>query len=281
MIRLDRVGETIGPAFHEYGVRDVVLYHLGIGAGVDDLAFVYEGVRTGLQVCPTYAVVPSFSPLKEALSRLDVPMETILHGEETIVLRKEIPPCGRLYTMARVPAVYDKGKAALVIVETETTDNASGELLFCTRASIFCRGLGGFGGTPGPRGEAYAIPEERPPDFELPELTNKNQAILYRLSGDLNPLHIDSVVASAAGFPRPILHGLCTFGFAGRAVVKGACGNAVSKLKEFGCRFSAPVFPGEMITTRGWRMGRGLYHVRVSTERGDVLSNSYARVLEG
>ncbi|MEK6697148.1 MAG: MaoC/PaaZ C-terminal domain-containing protein [Candidatus Deferrimicrobiota bacterium] len=279
MMRLERVGETIGPVVHEYRTRDVALYHLGIGAGADDLDLVYEGVRGGLKVCPTFAVIPSFPAIIAALSRFEVPPGSILHGEEAIFLEKPIPPRGKLSTTARVPAVYDKGKAALLIVETESADEA-GEPLFRTRASVFCRGLGGFGGDPGPRVDARPVPAGRAPDFEVAGPTAESQAALYRLSGDLNPLHIDPAVASAAGFPRPILHGLCTFGFAGRAVVRGACGNDVGRLREFGCRFSAPVFPGETVTTRGWRMGGGLYLLQVSTGRGDVLSQAYACVRE-
>lgn len=277
MMRLERVGETVGPVVHEYGTRDVVLYHLGIGAGPDDLDLVYEGVRGGLKVCPTFAVIPSFPAMMKALSRFEVPLESILHGEETIFIEKPIPPRGKLSTTARVPALYDKGKAALLVVETESADE-EGEILFRTRASVFCRGLGGFGGDPGPRVDTRPVPAVHVHDFEVAGPTVASQAALYRLSGDLNPLHIDPVVASAAGFPGPILHGLCTFGFAGRAVVRGACGNDVGRLREFGCRFSAPVFPGEMITTRGWRMGDGLYLLQVSTGRGDVLSQAYARV---
>ncbi len=280
MIRLDRIGETVGPDVHEYDVRDVALYHLGIGAGADDLRYVYEGVPGGLIVCPTYAVIPAFAPFTKVLGLLDVPLASVLHGEEAIFLDGAIPPRGKLFTRSRVPAVHDKGKAALLIMETETADEA-GTVLFRTRASLFCRGLGGFGGDPGPRGEVRAVHAGRPPDFEVSRRAGENQAALYRLSGDTNPLHIDPAAAAAAGFPRPILHGLCTFGFAGRAVLAAACGNDAGRFKEFGCRFSAPVFPGETVVTSGWKMGGGLYHLRVSTERGDVLSNAYARVEGG
>lgn len=276
-IRMDRIGETIGPEVHEYGVRDVILYHLGIGAGADDLRYVYEGAPGGLIVCPTYAVVPAFGLFMNVLRLLEVPLASILHGEESIVLCGAIPPRGRLFTRGWASGVYDKRKAALLIVETETADDA-GTVLFRTSASLFCRGLGGFGGDPGPRGEVRAIPEGRPPDFEVSRKTGEDQAALYRLSGDANPLHIDPAAAAAAGFQRPILHGLCTFGFAGRAVLAAACGNDAGRFKEFGCRFRAPVFPGETVVTAGWEMGGGLYHLRVFTGRGDVLSNAYARV---
>ncbi len=277
MINLDAVGKVNGTAVHEYGSRDVVLYHLGIGARGSDLEFVYEGVLGGLKVCPTYAVVPMLEPLMKVLPRFNVPLKTVLHGEQTIILERAIPAEGVLLTTVNVPAVYDKGKAALMIVDSETTDKA-GNVLFRTRASLFCQGLGGFGGDPGPKTIVRKIPEGRKPDFEISRQTGENQAALYRLSGDLNPLHIDPMAASFAGFPHPILHGLCTFGFAGRAVLEGVCGNEVRRFKEFGVRFSTPVIPGDIITTRGWKMEEGIYHLQVATGRGDVLSNAYARV---
>lgn len=277
MINLEAVGKSNGATVHEYATRDVILYHLGIGARGSDLEFVYEGVLGGLKVCPTYAVVPMLEPLMKVLPKFNVPLKAVLHGEQAIYLERAIPSQGVLLTTAKVPAVYDKGKAALLMVDTETADKA-GNVLFRTRASLFCQGLGGFGGDPGPKAQAREIPKSRKPDFEIFQETRENQAALYRLSGDLNPLHIDPMVASFSGFSRPILHGLCTYGFAGRAVLEGACGNDVGRLKEFGVRFSTPVIPGDTITTRGWEMGGGMYHLQMSTGRGDVLSNAYARV---
>jgi acyl dehydratase len=258
----------------------VILYHLGIGAGAADLDLVYEKTAGGLKVCPTYSVVTLMEPLMKVLLQFNVPLREVLHGEQTIFLERAIPPEGVFLTTAMVPAVYDKGKAAILILETASTDR-SGNLLFRTRASIFCRGLGGFGGDPGPMAEDRQIPSGRKPDFEISRKTGENQAALYRLSGDWNPLHIDPMAASFAGFPRPILHGLCTFGVAGRAVLEEACGNKVGRFKEFGVRFSDTVFPGDTITTRGWRMEGDVYHLQVSTKNGEVLSNAYACVGEG
>ncbi|WP_051463219.1 MaoC family dehydratase [Deferrisoma camini] len=280
MIHLDAVGEVLGPFVHRYSWRDVVLYHLGIGARASDLEYVYEGVAGGLRVCPSFAVVPVLAPYMAVLRRLRVPVASILHGEQTIRLHGPLPPEGEFHTTARASAVYDKGKAALLIAESRTTD-ASGALLFETRAAVLCRGMGGWGGDPGPRPEPRTVPGDRPPDFEASEPTAENQAALYRLCGDTNPLHIDPAAARAAGFPRPILHGLCTFGFVCRAVVSRACGGNPTRLREMGVRFVAPVFPGQTITTRGWRVGPGTYHLGVSTESGEVLSNAYARVDEG
>ena len=279
MIRLDRVGKPNGTTVHEYTERDVILYHLGIGAGAGDLEFVYEGVNGGLKVCPTFAVVPMFEPMLALLPRFDVPFRSVLHGEQAIFLERPIPARGVFLTTASVPAVYDKGKAALLVVETETTDKA-GKALFRTRVSLFCQGLGGFGGDPGPKTPSLEVPKDRSPDFEIAQDTLETQAVLYRLSGDRNPLHVDPIAASFAGFPRPILHGLCTFGFVGRAVLRGACGNRVDRIRELGVRFSAPVYPGETITTQGWDMGDGMHRLRVHCKGREVLSNAYARIGE-
>lgn len=279
MIRLDRVGKSNGATVHEYTERDVILYHLGIGAGAEDLDLVYEGVNGGLKVCPTYAVVPMMEPLMKLLPQFNVPFRNVLHGEQAIFLERPIPPRGTLITTAKVPFVHDKGKAAILVVETETTDQA-GKPLFKTRASLFCQGLGGFGGDPGPKARVLEIPKERKPDYEITQETLDSQAILYRLSGDLNPLHVDPIAASFAGFSRPILHGLCTFGFVGRAVLRGLCGNRVDLIKEFGARFAAPVYPGEAITTRGWDVGDGTHSLRVACNGREVLSNAYVRLKE-
>jgi acyl dehydratase len=279
MIRLDRLGKSNGATVHEYTERDVILYHLGIGARAEDLDFVYEGVNGGLKVCPTFAVVPMLEPMMKLLPQFNVPFRSVLHGEQAIFLERPIPPRGMFLTTAKVPAVYDKGKAAILVIETETTDNA-GKPLFKTRASLFCQGMGGFGGDPGPKSDVLEIPKKRKPDFEITRGTLDSQAVLYRLSGDLNPLHVDPIAASFAGFPRPILHGLCTFGFVGRAALQGICGSRVDLLKEIGVRFTAPVYPGEAITTQGWRIGDGMHSLRAECSGREVLSNAYARVKE-
>lgn len=278
-VDLGGVGKVRATTIHEYSARDVILYHLGIGVGPEDLDFVYEGVRVGPKVCPSFAVVPLFEPMRNLLAQLRIPFRTVLHGEQTILMDDAIPPKGMFITTATAPAIYDKGKAAVVVFATETTDKA-GKRLFRARMSLFCRGLGGFGGDPGPGAPPLEIPQDKPPDFEWSQRTAHNQAALYRLSGDLNPLHIDPLAASFAGFRSPILHGLCTFGFVGRAILREVCQDDIGRFAEFGVRFSAPVYPGDTITTRGWGMGGGLYHLRVATERGEVLSNAYARVRE-
>jgi acyl dehydratase len=277
MIDTSRVGLTLGPLDHKVTWRDVILYHLGIGARSKDLHFVWEGAAGGLQVCPSYAVIPAFQPFFRVLKELKIDLRTVLHGEEAIRLHGPIPSEGILKTTVKVAGIYDKKKAALVVLETQTTDEA-GTALFDTRASLFCRGLGGWGGDPGPKAESVPVPRDRAPDFEISQKTTQEQAAIYRLSGDVNPLHIDPETAQAAGFPKPILHGLCTFGFATRAILEGACGGDVNRLKAFQVRFADVVFPGDVITTRGWKLEGGRYAIEAATERAVVLSHALAVV---
>lgn len=277
MIDLSQVGTTVGPVTQSYTWRDVVLYHLGIGARATDLHLVYERAPGGLKVCPTYAVIPAFNPLLQVLECIKIDLKTVLHGEEAIRLHGPIPAEGTFQTRMTVTGVYDKRKAALVVLDTQTTDG-NGSLLFETRASLFCRGLGGWGGDPGPKTEPVEIPADRKPDFTVSSKTCENQAALYRLCGDTNPLHIDPQAARAAGFDRPILHGLCTYGFVGRAILEGACGNDPGRLKAFQARFSDVVFPGDTITTRGWHMGGGVFHLEAATERARVLTSTKVEI---
>ena len=231
----------------------------------------------GPKVLPTFAVVPSFTAMLEVCSKLGANMAMVVHGEQTIRLHRPIPPSGTLATVAVVTGIYDKGKGAVAVVEAKTVDENQ-QPVFDNVFSIFVRGAGGFGGERGP--EAVAIdPPNRKPDFAITERTAPEQAALYRLSGDLNPLHISPQMAAAVGFERPILHGLCTYGFAGRAVVRAACGGDTSKLRSFAARFSAPVMPGDELTTAGWLHSDGSYLIRVTTGDGKtVLSNARAEI---
>ena len=279
MINLDLVGKSFGPSVFEYSWRDVILYHLGIGASARDLDFVFEGARDGLQVIPTFGVIPAFDVLWQVVKSLNVDVQKVLHGEQAIFAENPISPRGKLLTTARLEGIYDKGKAALVEVRSETVSE-QGETLFRCVAVFFCRGEGGWGGDPGPKAERHEVPGDRPPDFAVADQTSPNQAVLYRLMGDVNPLHVDPEFAAGAGFKQPILHGLCTFGFAARAVLKAVCDNDVRRLKEFRVRFSNVVFPGETVTTRGWKVKPGFYQVEAATPGGVALSQAYARVAE-
>jgi acyl dehydratase len=272
---LSQVGKRIEPLTFTYAWKDVVLYHLGIGARADELDFLVEA--SGPKVYPTFAVVPTFAANLQVLAALGGNLLNVVHGAQRIALFRPVPPEGTLRTTAVVSAVHDKGKGALAVVDTESTD-ASGHKVFDTQWQIFYRGEGGFGGERGPEAAAVEIPA-RDADFREEQTTLDTQSLLYRLSGDVNPIHASPDVARMAGFPRPILHGLCTFGFVGRAAVRHACGGDPARLRVLEARFSKIVFPGDTLVTEGWRAGARV-PLRVTTrERGEnVLSHAFAEV---
>ena len=274
-VDLKAVGKKLGAVTHTYGERDVMLYALGIGCGTDDLQFTYE---RDLKVLPTFAVIPSFPAMLNLGDAMDVNPAMVLHGEQRIELHAEIPTSGTITTTPMIKAIYDKVKGAVVVVETESVD-PKGRLLFRNTAGIFARGEGGFGGDRGPSGPRN-LPPDRPPDKSIAMKTLPQQALLYRLSGDMNPLHADPDFAKLGGYDRPILHGLCTFGHAGRAVLRAYCRNDPARMKSFEVRFSGVVFPGETITTDMWQIAPGKIVLTARTERGEaVLSSAAAEVV--
>ena len=274
----DLVGRPLEPVRHSYTWRDTVLYALGVGARTEgELDYLYEG--RGPRVLPTFAVVPSFRALVQVVGALGADPLAILHGEQTVKLAGLIPPSGELVTRAEVTGIHDKGKGALVVVVART-ESGAGQPLFENTFSLFVRGAGGFGGDRGPQARTLEPPADRAPDFQDSQATSLDQAALYRLSGDLNPLHIAPEVGVAAGFGRPILHGLCTYGFAGRAVVAHACGGDPARLRSLSARFSGVVFPGDTLTTSGWKSdAAGGFIIQVARQDGQVvLSNAVAEV---
>jgi acyl dehydratase len=275
-IKLDLVGKKSDPVPFVYSWKDVVLYSLGVGARVDELDFLYE--MRGPRVLPTFAVIPSFTSMITVAGDLGAHPMMILHGEQKIVLHRPIPPNARLTTVSEVKAIYDKGKGAVVVVECNTVDEKH-EPVFDNVFSIFVRGEGGFGGERGPEAPKLEPPAGKAPDFEITQATTPEQALLYRLSGDINPLHADPQMAKIGGFDKPILHGLCTYGFAGRAILQGACGGDEKRLKSFAARFSGTVLPGDTLTTRGWKREGGSWLLTVTTQDGkQVLTNATAEV---
>ena len=275
-INLSSVGKKLGSVTHSYTERDVMLYALGVGAGRDELQFTYEG---DLKVLPTFAVIPAFPAMMNLGNVMaDINPAMVLHGEQSINLLAPIPTSGTLTTTPTIKAVYDKVKGAVVVVETETVD-AKGALLFRNTSSIFVRGEGGFGGDRGPSG-ARNLPPDRPADKSVSMKTSPDQALVYRLSGDMNPLHADPNFARMGGFDTPILHGLCTFGHAGRAVLQSWCGNDPQRLKSFEVRFAGVVYPGETIVTDMWQVEKGKIALTAKTaERGEtVLASAGAEV---
>ncbi|MEU5546050.1 MaoC/PaaZ C-terminal domain-containing protein [Streptomyces sioyaensis] len=241
--------------------KDVQLYHLGIGAGAatpekphpatdpDELRYTLE---SALHVLPSFATVAGGGmALAGGLSApgIDVDLAAVLHGGQTVTVHRPLPVRGRATQTSSVPAVYDKGKAAVIVLRSEIADE-DGPLWTCD-TQIFVRGEGGFGGDRGPSAR-LELPE-RAPDLHTERRIREDQALLYRLSGDWNPLHADPEFAALAGFDRPILHGLCTYGVTLKAVVDTVLGGEVSRVTSYAARFAGVVFPGETLRLRMWR----------------------------
>jgi 3-hydroxyacyl-CoA dehydrogenase/3a,7a,12a-trihydroxy-5b-cholest-24-enoyl-CoA hydratase len=266
-IDLNAVGRPLPPITHTYSEKDVMLYALGVGAGTDDLQFTYE---RDLQVLPTFGVIPAFAAMFSLGPVMQVNPMMVLHGEQRIELYAPIPTRGTLTTTPTVRAVYDKIKGALIIVDAETVDD-KGKRIFKNTFGTFARGEGGFGGERGPSGPRN-VPPDRRPDAVVEMLTLPQQALIYRLSGDMNPLHADPDFAKMGGFDRPILHGLCTFGYVGRAVLRSCCANDPARLRALDVRFAGVVFPGETIVTEMWKTDGSDVIVQAKTkERGEVV----------
>ncbi len=249
-INPDAVGVTGEPRRRSWTSKDALLYAVGIGAGTEELAFTTENTRdTRQQVFPTFAVIVGGggTPM-DKVGSFNAAM--MVHGEQGIELLDVIPPEGEFESVGKCTAIYDKGSAALLEFESESTNLATGKPLLRTRTALFCRGEGGFGGERGPT-EKIEFPEATP-DHSVTYVTREDQALTYRLSGDRNPLHSDPAFAAMGGFSKPILHGLCTYGFTGRALLHALCGSDPSRFKSMNARFSRPVIPGDALTVSIW-----------------------------
>jgi acyl dehydratase len=251
---LSAVGARTAPHVFSYTWRDAVLYALSIGARREELDYLYEA--RGPRVYPTFAVIPAMAAANEGLARSGVELEQIVHGAQEITLHAPLPSSGTLRTIGEVRAIFDMKKLAQIVVSTETRAE-DGTLLAETEWTILARGAGGFGGKPPPRrADEAPIPKDRLADFRVEEPTSPEQALLYRLTGDTNPLHADPELAARVGFPQgPILHGLCTFGHLSRALIHGGlCGDA-RRLRRLGAQFRRPVWPGDTLVTEGFWVG--------------------------
>jgi acyl dehydratase len=258
-INPDAVGSTGEPAETSWTSKDALLYAVGVGAGQDpldpaELPFVTENsMEVTQRVLPTFAVVlPDVTAALGTIGSFNPVM--LVHGEERVHLHREIPVRGAVTTVAEVTAVWDKGSGAVVEITSRSNLVEDGEPLFEVVMSAFIRGEGGWGGERGPSA-VPEIPEDRDPDVTVTWPTRPEQALVYRLSGDRNPLHSDPSFAAMAGFDRPILHGLCTYGFTGRALLRELCDSDPSRFESISGRFSSPVLPGEDLTVQIWRSG--------------------------
>lgn len=279
------VGYRPPPFSVAYDERDVALYALGVGAPADpldpnELKFVYELSGAGFVALPTFSTialsrmvttllgglpgVPSFNPM------------LLVHGEHAITFHRITPTSGTLELRPHVSAVYDKGSGAVVVIDLGVFAPDGGKIAL-HQASLFIRGLGGFGGE---RGASSAdLTPARAPDVTHEERTTPTQALLYRLSGDTNPLHADPALAALGGFERPILHGLCSYGYAARAILRHICDNDPARLRELRARFAKPVFPGEALRTDLWRESDQVAFRTTVVERSEVvLSHGMARI---
>jgi acyl dehydratase len=266
------VGEPGEARERSWTSKDALLYAIGVGAGLGDplrdLEFTTENSE-GIEqkVLPTYGVLLAQAGSARSIGDFDRAM--LVHAEQYVELHRPLSVAGTLQTSATITGIYDKGSGALVESESVAVDPLTGEPVITTRTGTFIRGEGGFGGDRG-----TSAPWERPdraPDHKVVELTRPEQALLYRLSGDRNPLHADPKFAARGGFTRPILHGLCTYGFTGRVLLHELCGSDPARFRSMSGRFSAPVLPGESLVVSIWRDGEGTALFQTAKEDGTVV----------
>jgi acyl dehydratase len=271
-------GARLADGESSYNRDKVILYHLGLGAGVpptspSELEYTYE---KNLKVLPSFAVIPAFGSMGGigSIPGLKFNSAMLLHGEQEVILHRPLPVEAKLKTSAHVPEIYDKGKAALVVLEAQARDAATGQPLFTNRFSLFIRGEGGFGGDSGPK-VGNAAPE-RAPDGVVERKTLPQQALIYRLSGDKNPLHADPEFAKIGGFDKPIIHGLCSYGIACKAIVDEVLGGDVAQVARYQARFAGVAFPGETYRISYWKDGakRILLEAASAERSAKIISNA-------
>jgi len=264
----DAVGSTSEPVEATWDGRDALLYAVGIGAGHEELEFTTENTKGVEQVVfPTFPVVIGWGA-GSAMGKVGSFDPTqLVHGKQAITLHRPIPVSGKVTLQGEITGMFDKGKAA--VIDSATTATLDGEPLFTLNSSVFIRGAGGFGGERGSSGPQN-VPPDRAADHEVTYVTSRDQAFVYRLSGDRNPLHTDPGFAAMGGFDTPILHGLCTYGFTGRGLLHALCDSDPSRFQHIAGRFASPVFPGEALTIRMWETGVGEAVFTTSAGAGDT-----------
>jgi acyl dehydratase len=266
-INPDAVGSKSEPIEVSWDSKDCLLYAVGIGAGTGELAFTTENTSGVEQrVFPTFPVVIGWGAGSAMANIGEFNWAMLVHGQQSVTLHQSLPVEGTATLQSEIVAIYDKGKAAVVV--SETTATIGGAPLYTTTSSAFIRGEGGWGGDRGPSGPQN-VPPERAPDHQVTYQTSPDQALVYRLSGDRNPLHSDPAFAAMGGFDRPILHGLCTYGFTGRALLHSLCDGDPSRFAHVEGRFASPVLPGEALTISMWEVDGG--DAVFTTSAGDRL----------
>lgn len=281
-INPDAVGAKGEPRSWAWDSRDALLYALGVGAGVEDpvgseLQFTTENTAgVEQQVLPTFCVLAGFNARGGASAMSSAGSfdpRMLVHGEQGITLHRTLPVEGSITMVDEITGIYDKGKGAVIATKSVATLDADGDGLFDMTSSVFITGEGGWGGDRGPSAKSNVAPE-RDPDESVTLQTRPDQALLYRLSGDRNPLHSDKQFSDVGGFPRPILHGLCTYGFTGRALLRALGDNDPARFHGMEGRFSSPVLPGEALTINIWRDGDGQAIFQTVGGDGRVVLNN-------
>ncbi|MBM0105723.1 MaoC family dehydratase N-terminal domain-containing protein [Steroidobacter sp. S1-65] len=270
------------PIRHTYTRRDTMLYALGLGVGASDptdagdLKYVYE---KSLVALPTQAVTLGVAPMLLAQPELGINFKLLLHAEQTLQIHKPLPIEGTVIGESSIDEIYDKGaaKGAILYMTRKLFDAGSGDLLSTLGNVAFLRGDGGFGGKSEGAPKPRAVPADHDADQAVPLTNMPNQALIYRLSGDYNPLHSDPEIAAVAGFERPILHGLCHYGMAGRALIRALCGDDPSRLLRLDTRFTSPVYPGEPLQVEIWNIAAGDASFRVVASERNAIVQDFGR----
>ena len=246
----EAVGSKSDPVGASWTSKDALLYAVGIGAGENELAFTTENTSGVDQlVFPTFPVVIGWGRGSAMRDIGTFNPALLVHGQQAVTLHRPIPVEGTVTITSELVGMYDKGKAAVIVTETEAV--MDGEPLYTNTSSAFIRGEGGWGGDRGPSGPKN-VPPDRDPDQAVTYQTSRDQAFVYRLSGDRNPLHTDPAFAAIGCFDRPILHGLCSYGFTGRALLHAICDSDPARFRHIEARFAAPVLPGDSLTVKMW-----------------------------